>query len=142
MTVAIAYPDVLDVIGTNDHQLCHWARDGLIPGMPRHLGSGNRRGWTYGQIRHTRALRLLSESNPNLSRFMVEVIARRLAVADWSEPFVFHFSDQLDIVIDLPTIETEVAKALARLDDPLAEVARSHDDRAVARTERRLRDAG
>jgi hypothetical protein len=130
--IEIRYTDVLDVTGTSDHQLCHWARDGFIPGMPVWHGSGRRRSWTYDQIRHTRTLRLISEANPNLSRWMLRSISDRLAAAPWTIPFVEQVSTHVRMVVDLPTIDTEVTEALARV-DPFAE---------VARTERRLRDAG
>lgn len=103
--MTVPYEELKMLTGANDRQIQWWCRDGLVPGQPRVVGSGNWRTYTRDDFRHIRVIRLLREAR--VAAESVGSVMESIRSADWSQPLNVQLGEHVTLTVDLPTIDAE-----------------------------------
>jgi len=96
--------DVAALSGASYRQLDYWCSEGLVPGQPADVGTGNRRQWTYDQLRHVRCLAALTAAGVN-GRDLRHASARLAEPdLDWDAPLELDHIRYVRLSLDLPSL--------------------------------------
>jgi hypothetical protein len=96
--------DVARLTGASYRQLDYWCSNGLVPGQASRSGQGNRRWFTYAQIRHVRALLALTGAGVVGDALRDASLRLDDPKLDWFRPLTLTYVQHCSLCLDLPAL--------------------------------------